>query len=229
MNLDKTKNADAVEALKADAPQMTETYQKARRNLTLASGVLLAWEYVGVQVGDPNSSGCKQAAELPLGSMQVCLLNPEVLPQVILFIVAYFAVRLWIEWSQCDLWRRTQIPCLADYGGALFLAVIAVFLFLIQKFSGLRVASGENPEKMVLLFCCGAGLVFISYDNWNEMLILPHSYGHVTGLLIVIPTTIYLLAASPSWYNAFPLLVGVIFSSAVIIIGRSIRRRHGHK
>ena len=79
-------------------PVMTDAYHKARRQFALFSAILLAWEYVGIELGNE--------ATLPVVDPPVTILNSEVIPLVILALVLYFGARLTIEWFQSDPLRR---------------------------------------------------------------------------------------------------------------------------
>lgn len=114
-------NDDKDSTFKA-VPHVTDAYHKARRNLIIVSGILLAWEYVGVRVD-------KTTAEIPGTKTPVYLENPDVLPYVIFLLVLYFLVRLSVEWFQCDSARREQWPCQLDIFVALSLALAAIVLF----------------------------------------------------------------------------------------------------
>ena len=57
-----------------DFPRLTDAYHKAKRNLAIASRIFLAWEYVGIRVGDDQPT--KASAELPMAKKPVTLINP---------------------------------------------------------------------------------------------------------------------------------------------------------
>jgi len=130
-------------------PHLTEAYQKARRNLTFASGILLAWEYVGVEIG-------KSSAELPVAKTPVNLQNPEVLPQVICLIVLYFASRVGIEWCQCDPERRTKRASKLDLSIASLLAAMAISLYIFQTLYNIRVASNQSIFPLFIMTMTGS-------------------------------------------------------------------------
>jgi hypothetical protein len=86
---------DTTSPAQAEVPHLTEAYQKAHKNYALVSGVLLAWELVGIEL-TPE----------PFENVNVKLLTPGAAPWVLFALVCYFAFRFHIEWLHCDPRRR---------------------------------------------------------------------------------------------------------------------------
>ncbi len=109
--------------------------------LALFSGILIAWEYVGVQIGRSNLATLKT----PVTDTPVTLSSPEVIPNVIISLILYFLVRLLIEWSISSKDLRRQAPAQLDLGLAVSLSLIAIGLFIIQTTTGIRLADMLTP------------------------------------------------------------------------------------
>jgi hypothetical protein len=109
--------------------QLTVPYRKARRQLTLFSGILLAWELVGVKV-DPEIKS----------HIDFTLLNPEAIPYVLITIVVYLIYRLNVEWLMCGKTLRNSKVPKTDFVVALIIAGTSLGIFLIQKSMDTRIA-----------------------------------------------------------------------------------------
>jgi hypothetical protein len=122
---------------------MTEAYHKARRLLALFSGILIAWEYVGLRIGE--QTGGPVTAKLPITETVVTIQNAEVIPVVVMILTIYFGFRLAIEWFQCDAQARTTLASKTDLRIAYFLASAAVLLIVLQRTTDLRLADFLTP------------------------------------------------------------------------------------
>jgi hypothetical protein len=103
---------------------ITEAYHKARRSYGLFSGLLIAWELIGVEV-----------KEAPFQNFNIILKSPNAAPYILIALVAYFAFRTTIEWYQCDPARRAMKPSRIDLSVAHFLGFFSVGLYAIQIFN----------------------------------------------------------------------------------------------
>ena len=112
-----------------DLDHLTEQYYKARKSLTLFSGLLFAWEFVGLEI-----------TAQPVGNLDLRIQTPEAAPYVLLVLVGYFTVRLSIEWQQSPPARRATPPSRCDLALSLAIPVIAALTFGIQRFSDVKVA-----------------------------------------------------------------------------------------
>ena len=111
----------------APAPALTEHYHKARKLYALASGILLLWELVGIEL-EPT----------PIESLKVKLLSPEAVPVILFSLVIYFAFRFIIEWSQCDSYRRQFLASRVDYYAAHVVGFAALSIYAFQEASTFR-------------------------------------------------------------------------------------------
>lgn len=111
-----------------ERPHLTESWHKARRSYGLFSGLLLAWELVGISID-----------EAPLDNVKIRLTNPQAAPLVLIALVLYFALRSIIEWYQCDSQRRRSLPARLDWLLSHMLALAATGTFAIQRASTINV------------------------------------------------------------------------------------------
>jgi hypothetical protein len=110
-------------------PPLSGQYHKARTQLGLFSGLLLAWELVGIELG-----------EAPLESVRITLKSPQAAPYVFIALIVYFWFRLAVEWLQCDALRRASLPSRIDYIGAQVLAISALVFYAVQRLLNVQVA-----------------------------------------------------------------------------------------
>lgn len=126
---------------------MPESFNKARRNLALFSGLLIAWEYIGF--GFQSKDGSAVTGKL-FGDIEVTIRNPEVLPVVIVVLVLYFAFRLSIEWNQCPPGRKALPASNIDLYVSYTIAMMAIVLFAMQQAFGFRVAGLLTPDSFII-------------------------------------------------------------------------------
>jgi hypothetical protein len=119
---------DTIQQFKAP-PVMTDAYHKARRSYGLFSGLLIAWELIGVEV-----------KEAPFQNYNILLKSPNATPYVLIILVAYFAFRLSIEWYHCHPARRTLKQSRIDLLVAHSIGFISIALYAIQRILDLQLA-----------------------------------------------------------------------------------------
>lgn len=104
---------------------LTDSYHLARRNLTLAAGVLLAWSVVGLDlVGAPK-----------IEDAVLKVRKPELLPWVLAALVVFFLYRMVLEFLECDPERTRRTAPRVDAWGAGTLAVISLVSTQYQRLS----------------------------------------------------------------------------------------------
>jgi hypothetical protein len=106
----------------ASAPALSDYYHKARKLYGLTSGLLLLWELVGIEL-QPN----------PVEYLKVKLLSPEAVPAILFILVFYFAFRLIVEWSQCDISRRQFLASRVDFYAAHVFGFVSVSIYAFQQ------------------------------------------------------------------------------------------------
>lgn len=131
---------------KKEAPQLTEYYHRARRNLTITSSLLLGWEFIGASF-DEN-------ATLPVVGFVIHIRNPEVTPLTLAFFVLFFSLRLWIEWKQCDVERVKSVFSKLDMVFVYIIALASITLFIFQQISSVdfaKILPNEYTSIMIFL------------------------------------------------------------------------------
>jgi hypothetical protein len=112
-----TTASDSKREDRARLPEpLTESYHHARRNLNLASGVLLAWSVVGLDlVGAPK-----------IEDAVIKVRKPELLPWVLAALVAFYLCRMVLEFLECDPERTRRTAPRVDAWGSGILAAVAL-------------------------------------------------------------------------------------------------------
>lgn len=145
--------------IKTELPDaMTDAYHKARRSYGLFSGLLIAWELIGIQV---NAS--------PFSDFNVTLKSPEAAPYILIALVGYYAFRLTVEWYQCDSSRRALKVSRIDFFIAHSLGIAAIGLYAFQRGFGLQLADqlrGSPPYWIVFGFVSSI-LVLVTGRNYR--------------------------------------------------------------
>lgn len=121
-------------------PEPSEAYQKARRMCSLFSGLLVAWEIIGIELG-----------EVPLSNFSVTLQSPDAAPVVLLALVGYFTIRLMIEWSQVHPQRKKVVAARIDLLLAFLLVGSAIGIYFFQIIYGEQIASLLSKFEMVVI------------------------------------------------------------------------------
>jgi hypothetical protein len=105
--------------------ELTSAYHDARHLLAFLSGLLLTWDYLGLRF--------EGAPEGVLG-LKAFIKYPDAIPNAILILACYAALRVGIEWWQCDETRRDTTASIVDCGFSYFLFVAAVTGYILRRF-----------------------------------------------------------------------------------------------
>jgi len=146
--------------LSAAEPDFGASYDKARRAYGLAAAILLAWELIGIDLG-----------EAPIESLKITLKSPHAAPYVLIALVVYFGFRLTVEWYQTEPRRRQRPASRVDFAVAHALGLVAVLLYVGQTLLRAQLADKLQLEQsaftpLITGFLFGQWLAFI--------LTLPH-------------------------------------------------------
>ncbi len=120
-------------------PELGQHYYKSRNSLLLFSGLLLAWELIGINLEEATTSGLK-----------VKIQNTEAIPYVILLLVIYFVFRLIVEWMQSNIIRRKLLQSRIDFVVSLIIPFLSISIYIVQKVFGISVF--ERYQFYILLF-----------------------------------------------------------------------------
>lgn len=165
---------------------MHEEFHKARRNLSLLAGLLLAWAIVGLEVG-----------EKPFPDFDIRLLSPQAAPSILIALVLYFSIRLVIEWYRGTAASRTPKAAKFDYALAQIIAALSVLVFLIQKIAGIQIAN-ELSAWLYSIFSMVCFLIGITawttfrhpdYENYTLPIYMGFGgFGFVFALISTLQT-----------------------------------------
>jgi len=106
------------------------SYRRVRGLYTFTSGLLAAWEMMGVELSHAPAPGAG-----------IRLKSPEAVPSVLLVFLVYLAFRMTLEWLECEPEYRRRWPPRADFIAAHALAGGAALLCTAQRALRLQIAS----------------------------------------------------------------------------------------
>lgn len=151
----------------SETPHLTEQYYKARKSLALFSGLLFAWEFVGLEI-----------TPKPFQDIDLTLKSPQATPYVLLALSVYFLIRLLTEWYQSSAERRANRASRVDLGLSLSIPTIAVLTFSVQRALEIQIANIASLSGLL----GGAGGTLISLG-----LTYPHLRRPVLGFRHPLP------------------------------------------
>lgn len=147
-----------------EVPHLTEAYQKARRQYAFFSALLIAWQFIGIDIPQGKSL---------FPNVNVTLRNPESIPWVIFILVWYFSYRTWVEWGQCDQRRRDLKHSRVDITVAHSIGSLALVVYMVSLLSeSIRRINVPQP-----------GLT-IDFENLDRIFSAPLVRHGFTGLVI---------------------------------------------
>lgn len=124
---------------------LSEHYHKARKQLVLWSGILFAWELVGIDLGGLKESGGS------VGPIVKALKSPQAVPWVFLILLSYFFYRTIIEWYQSDPSRRKMRASRVDMAVSLGCGILALTLYFIQRLLEVQIADKVSSPMALIL------------------------------------------------------------------------------
>ena len=119
---------------------LSEHYHRARRQLMLWSGILFAWELVGINLDEMAKSTGQ------VGPIVKALKSPQAVPWVFTVMVIYFTGRSLLEWYQCTPDRRARKASRIDLGSAMGIACLAIGLYATQTILALQLANRISSD-----------------------------------------------------------------------------------
>jgi hypothetical protein len=199
------------------APPLSDHYHKARKQLVLWSGILFAWEFIGIDLAALKESGGQ------VGPIIKAIKSPQAVPWVLLVMVFYFFYRTIIEWYQSDPLRRNLRVSKADMIVSMGCGMSAIFLYFIQRLLELQVADKIKPVFPYFL----VGITVVTVANMGSFILamrtrLSHAkifFLHILALAVLSPLAILGLKKYPTLGVVFLLIIfasvfgyGVIFT-----------------
>lgn len=136
-------------------PHFTEPYYRARKSISLYSGLLLAYELIGFEIG-----------EQPFSSFNIKILSPLGIPIVLIALILFYGFRYILEWQLCTEESRSNKYSKWDYRVTIGIASISVSVFLIQRILESQILSSYSNVLVGIL----TGAIFkISLDLINRL------------------------------------------------------------
>jgi len=105
-----------------ELPQLSTYYHKSRQQMVLFSGLLLAWEIIGIEF-----------KEVPFGNFKITLKTPDLAPYILIGAILYFTARTILEWFQCQYARRQTIPARLDLSLSLVITSLSLSFYTVQR------------------------------------------------------------------------------------------------
>lgn len=110
-----------------EIPELTDAYRKAHKSYVLASGLLAAWELIGISL----KTGEKWGIELK---------SPTAVPLILFVLVIYSGYKMTIEWMQCNPDRQKHPAAKWDYRIAHGIAFSAIAISTVQYLLHIQLA-----------------------------------------------------------------------------------------
>lgn len=137
-----------------EAPHLSEQYYKTRKSLVLFSGLLFAYELIGIDIRSQ-----------PLENLAVEVRSPQATPWALLILVLYFMLRYVIEWYQSSYLRRNMRVAKIDFTSTLIISGLALATFGIQRILDIQIADKifSNPQFLWGAFSVFFGSISLIY------------------------------------------------------------------
>jgi len=100
---------------------LSEYYYKAHRSYMIASGLLLSWSLIGLEI-----------KQKPIDSYNVIIKSTNAFPIIIAIVTIYFAYKITIEWFQCSKVTRKKIPSKIDFLVAQLIGTTSITIYTYQ-------------------------------------------------------------------------------------------------
>jgi DNA-binding CsgD family transcriptional regulator len=107
----------------ASPPPLSDQYHSARNKYALFSALLLAWNFLGLQI-DIRSIFASVSLSLP---------TPDKVPILLTGLVLYYAYRISIEWNQCNGTRRDYKSSQVDFAITHLIGFVSLLAYGVQQ------------------------------------------------------------------------------------------------
>lgn len=198
-----------------EIPFLSEHYYKARKSLALFSGLLFAWEFIGLEV-----------TNTPFSNVAINVKNPNAAPFVLLVLVIYFMVRVIIEWKQSDETRRSFNISKIDYRMTLSFPIVAILTFFIQRLLNIQLADYLIEDALISSIggLYGLSLAYLIM----RVLILGYSikgslgiyYTH--GTLILVGIVLFVVYKPSTMRPLLWFLISFVMMTLACIVGKAV-------
>lgn len=192
---------------------LTDSYAKTRKSYGIFAAILLAWELIGIVIGEASSSGLK-----------ITLKSPEAIPFILLILVVYFALRFWIEWNQNNLVSKQNFYARFDYFMAHTIGAASISIWVIQFTLKSQLYSNEQFPFLVFMT---AVLIFIAGLTRLTLIAKPDHFIDPNKKIEPVRSMIHFLRyiVQKKWimlclYWVFPVSLAIV-STVNVIIGKT--------
>lgn len=100
---------------------LSEYYYKAHRSYLIASGLLLSWSLIGLEI-----------KQKPIDNYNITIKSTDAFPIIIAVVTIYFAYKITIEWFQCSKVTRKKIPSKLDFLVAQLIGTTSIIIYTYQ-------------------------------------------------------------------------------------------------
>lgn len=217
---------------------LSTEYHKARKQLMLWAGILLVWEFVGIDLEKAKE------AEGYAGALIKSIKSPQAVPWVLLILVGYFIFKLTVEWYQCNEVRRDMRVAKIDFISACVVSLLAYVLYFAQAISRVQFADiiqhSNSWQSFIIGISTSFPFIIHIYSHWrrrsffdfqNSLVQLVVNY--VLSLLFPLLMIIVSRAVFGISFNTLFVFLGFAFLPAlegliILIFRQHEKRRTSH-
>ena len=197
--------------------QMSESYHRARRMFALLSGILIAWEYIGINIGGDRVNNHQSVTGITPGiGLPVTIRNPEIIPTIIFILVLYFSFRFTIEWTHSPIKIRHHLTSLIDVVVAYLIGLAAVILFAVQRMTQVRLADFFGIQAAI-----GASIGFfavIVLIVFRHALIPEKKINPIIEVIVTAVLSIVLMVVLFGLLTPIPILLRASLAGSILAI-----------
>ena len=176
---------------------LSGSYHFARRRLFLASGLLMAWCLLGVEI---NKAAGPDLNIPGFFGIVVQLKCPEVLPHILAIVLFYFLLQTILEFFQHSPDDRDSTPARIDLGASLTIAALALWLFMVHLWPPKTLVPSTEQYSMMASACLLGGMLGIfSGKRLEDQEFRGWRWNLVVSLIVAA-----CLALVLSWYRMLP-------------------------
>ena len=136
-----------------EIPELTDAYRKAHKSYVLASGLLAAWELIGISLKTEDKWG-------------IVVQSPKAVPLILFTLVIYSGYKTAIEWMQCNPERKKHPAAKWDYRIAHLIGFIAVGILAVQSLLRIQIVDVLGRHENLLGLT--AGVVYLLLLIFSE-------------------------------------------------------------
>jgi hypothetical protein len=133
---------------------VSDAYRKAHKSYVLASGLLAAWELLGITLNTKEKWGIE-------------LKSPTAVPLILFTLVSYSGYKMWIEWLQCDREAQNNRAARLDFLIAHLIAASAIIISIVQYLWRIQIVNVIEtkvaPQNRVVV---GLTMTFVALGGW---------------------------------------------------------------